>query len=72
MSNEEFYRIPKEENCDVQIGNSLFRDNVWDLSPYISQKSMSPSRKKLKFEKIKSPQIRFTVKQYMGLCYNFG
>lgn len=70
MSNEAIYRIPQTEDSDIMIGNSLFRDDVWDLSPLIPVKSQSPSRKKLKFYRIKSPQLKFIVKQY--IYYKMG
>jgi integrase len=65
MSNDALCRIPQAEDADVTIGNSRFRDDVWDLSPLILQKSLSPSHKKMKFNNINSTQLKFTVKQYM-------
>ncbi|MGI5848883.1 MAG: tyrosine-type recombinase/integrase [Christensenellales bacterium] len=65
MSNEALYRIPQKADSDIMIGNSRFRDDIWDLSPLIPQKSQSPSRKKMKFDGIKSAQLKFIVKQYM-------
>ncbi|NLT13874.1 MAG: tyrosine-type recombinase/integrase [Clostridiales bacterium] len=65
MSNEAIFRIPQTADSDMIIGNSQFRDDIWDLSPLITQKSQSPSRKKLKFHNIHSPQLKFTVKQFM-------
>ncbi len=65
MSNEALYRIPQTADSDIMIGNSRFRDDIWDLSPLIPQKSQSPSRKKLKFGGIKSVQLKFIIKQYM-------
>ena len=65
MNNEALYRIPQTADSDVMIGNSRFCDDVWDLAPLITQKSLSPSRKKLKFHNINSAQLKFTVKQYM-------
>lgn len=65
MRSEVLYHIPQTEDADVMIGNSRFRDDEWDLSPLIAQMSLSPSRKKLKFNSINSMQIKFIVKQYM-------
>lgn len=65
MNNEILYRIPQTADSEIMIGNSLFRDDIWDLSPLIPQKSQSPSRKKLKFGGVKSAQLKFIVKQYM-------
>lgn len=70
MNNEALYRIPQTADSDIMIGNSRFCDDVWDLSPLIPVKSQSPSRKKLKFHRISSPQLKFTVKQY--LYYKLG
>lgn len=70
MNNENLYRIPQTADSDIMIGNSRFRDDIWDLSPLIPQKSQSPSRKKLKFGGIKSAQLKFIVKQY--LYYKLG
>jgi len=65
MSNDALYYIPHTADSEVMVGNSRFRDDIWDLAPLISQKSMSLSRKKLKFNSIHSAQLKFTVKQYM-------
>lgn len=65
MNNEDLYLIPQTADSDIMIGNSRFQDDVWDLSPLISQASLSPSRKRLKFSGIKSFQLKFIAKQYM-------
>ena len=70
MNNEAFFRIPQTADSEVMVGNSQFRDDVWDLAPLISQASLSPSRKKLKFYNIHSGQLKFTTKQY--LYYRLG
>jgi integrase len=70
MSNETLFRIPQTEDSEVVIGNSRFRDDVWDLTPLIPQKSQPPSRKKLKFSNIHSAQLKFTIKQY--IYYKLG
>ncbi len=48
----------------IVIGNSKFTDDVWDLSPYIDKKNLCNAFKKLRFEYIKSEDIRFVAKQY--------
>jgi hypothetical protein len=53
MSNEAIFRIRKQQIRYV-IGNSQFRDDIWVLSPLITQMSQSQSRKKLKFHNIHS------------------
>lgn len=65
MNSNVLYQIPQTADSDIQIGVSQFCDDVWDLSSIIPQKSLSSSRKKVKFTAIHSPQLKFTVKQYM-------
>lgn len=49
----------------VNIGNSLFSDDIWDISPLIPQKTLPESRKKLNFTRIDAPLIRHTVKLFI-------
>lgn len=70
MDNNAFLQIPQTEESVIKIGASRFCDNVWDLSPLIPQKSLSPSRKTVKFDAIHSAQLRFTIKQY--IYYKLG
>lgn len=65
MSNEAINLITQAEDPDITVGNSRFRDDVWDLSPFIPLKSTSPSRKRLRFGGIHGERLKFTVKQYM-------
>ena len=65
MSNEVLCHIPQAADPEVMVGNSRFRDDIWDLAPLIPQKSLSPAHKRLNFHNIASQQIKFTVKQYM-------
>jgi integrase len=65
MKNDTLLEITNVPISNFRIGNSVFSDDVWDLTPYMPQKSMSPARKKLGFERIKNPEIKHTVKQYM-------
>lgn len=62
--------IPQTSDSTICVGASLFCDDVWDLSPVITQKSLSPSRKKVNFTSIHSPQLKHTVKQY--IFYKLG
>jgi integrase len=55
---------------EITVDNSLFSDDVWDLSPFIPQKTVSPSRKKLNFGRIAFPDLRHTVKLYMLHKFN--
>ncbi len=52
------------------IGNSIFTDDVWDLSPLIPQKTLPESRKKLNFARIKASMMRHTVKLF--ILYKLG
>ena len=70
MKNDILHRIPQMEDSDILIGNSRFRDDTWDLSPLIPQKSLASCNKKLSFADIESPQLRFVIKQY--LYYKLG
>lgn len=70
MSHEVFCHIPQTIDSEVTVGNSCFGDDLWDLSPLIPQQSLSPSRKKLKFNTIQSVQFKFTIKQY--IYYKLG
>jgi hypothetical protein len=65
MRNEALHHIPQSDNSDVVVGNSLFQDDFWDLSPLIPQKSLSPIQKKIRFNNINSEQLKHTVKQYV-------
>lgn len=57
--------LPCEPAEATRIGNSLFEDDIWDLSPLIPQKTLPESRKKLNFTRIKAPLIRHTVKLFI-------
>lgn len=65
MNPEQLTIVPIPSDSIARIGTSVFSDDVWDLSPYIPERHHPPCRKKLRFTHIKSPQLRFTVKQYM-------
>ncbi len=70
MNSELSYHIPQTADSEIVVGTSRFCDDFWDLSPLIPIKSQSPARKKLKFANIHSPQLKFTIKQY--LYYKLG
>lgn len=70
MNNNVVLQIPQTAESVLLIGASQFCDDVWDLSPLISQKSLSASRKKVKFTDVHSPQLKFTLKQY--IFYKLG
>jgi len=70
MNNEALHQFAQVEDFDVAIGNSRFQDDVWDLSPLIPQKSLSPARKRLRFGAIPSKQLKYSVKLY--IYYKLG
>jgi integrase len=49
---------------NVTIGNSKFTDDVWDLSPFITAKTIKNSQKKITFGFIKNEDMKLTVKLY--------
>lgn len=48
----------------ITIGNSKFKDDVWDLTPYMKDVNIKKSRKKIDFSYIESEDMKFTVKQH--------
>jgi len=48
----------------IAVGNSVFTDDVWDISPYILSKTTRNSRKHLRFGYIRNDHIKHTVKLY--------
>ena len=57
--------IDKDTNFDnVMIGNSHFNDDVWDLRPFITVKTIKESQKYIRFEYIESHDMKQTAKQY--------
>ncbi|MDU5108436.1 site-specific integrase [Clostridium sp.] len=48
----------------ITIGNSKFTDDVWDLSPFITTKTIKDSKKKINFNFIKNKDMKLTVKYY--------
>lgn len=63
--------ISQLENVyDVPIGNSFFSDDIWDISPLISKKTMAKASKKINFEGIENPELKYISKQY--IYYRIG
>lgn len=48
----------------IVVGNSVFTDDVWDISPYIPSKTTRNCRKHLRFHRISSERIKHTAKLY--------
>lgn len=59
---ENLQRVPS--SITVTVGNSLFMEDTWDLSPLVPQKAMKRSYKKVSFGYIRSPQMKDVVKLY--------
>ncbi|MBM7558110.1 tyrosine-type recombinase/integrase [Halanaerobacter jeridensis] len=49
---------------EITIGNSKFKDDVWDLTPYMEDVNIRKNKKKVDFSYIESEDMKFTVKQY--------
>lgn len=54
----------ESDYSNIIIGNSKFTDDIWDLSPFINQKSLSENKKKILFDFILNEDIKLTVKLY--------
>ncbi|AQR94962.1 site-specific integrase [Clostridium saccharoperbutylacetonicum] len=48
----------------ITIGNSKFTDDIWDLSPFITAKTLKPNQKKIRFDNIESLDLKNTIKLY--------
>lgn len=58
--------ITTESNYSkITIGDSRFTDDVWDLSPFITAKTIENSKKKINFDFIKNEEMKLTVKHYV-------
>lgn len=67
MTNSKLQLQVIDENSDfgnIKIGSSHFYDDVWDLRPFITTKSIRENQKFIKFEYITNQEIKHTVKQY--------
>lgn len=57
--------ITTESNySNITIGNCIFTDDIWDLSLFITSKTLRNSDKKIKFNFIKNEDMKLTVKHY--------
>lgn len=48
----------------IMIGTSRYTDDVWDLKPFISSKSIKEYRKYIRFKYIPDADMKETIKQY--------
>lgn len=55
---------PDTDLNSIMIGNSRYSDDVWDLIPFITAKSVQTGQKWLRFEYISDADMKETVKQY--------
>lgn len=55
---------PDTDLNSIMIGNSRYSDDVWDLRPFITAKSVQTGQKWLRFEYISDANMKETVKQY--------
>lgn len=55
---------PDTDLNSIMIGNSRYSDDVWDLRPFITVKSVQTGQKWLRFEYISDVDMKETVKQY--------
>lgn len=55
---------PDTDLNSIMIGNSRYSDDVWDLRPFITAKSVQTGQKWLRFEYISDADMKETVKQY--------
>ncbi|OOM77376.1 phage integrase family protein [Clostridium puniceum] len=54
----------KSDYSNITIGNSKFIDDVWDLSPFMQEKTLNKCRKILQFDYIKNIDMRLVAKLY--------
>ena len=55
---------PDTDLNSIMIGNSRYSDDVWDLRPFITAKSVQTGQKWLRFEYISDADMKETAKQY--------
>ena len=55
---------PDTDLNSIMIGDSRYSDDIWDLRPFITAKSVQTGQKWLRFEYISDADIKETVKQY--------
>ncbi len=48
----------------IMIGNSKYSDDIWDLRPFFTTKTLTESNKYLHFDNIRSKEFKKTIKQY--------
>lgn len=61
---------PDTDLNSIMVGNSRYSDDVWDLRPFITDKSIKTGQKYIRFEYIADIDMKEAVKQYA--YYKFG
>ncbi|AQS09911.1 phage integrase family protein [Clostridium saccharobutylicum] len=54
----------ESDYSNITIGNSKFTDDIWDLSSFITSKTIRNTYKKINFSYIKNEDMKFTIKLY--------
>ena len=49
---------------EIMIGNSKFTDDMWDLSIFITSKTIMDEYKSIIFNFVKNEDMKFTIKLY--------
>ena len=60
----------ESDYSDITIGNSKFTDDIWDLSTFITAKTLRESFKNAKFNFINNANIKLTIK--LSSYYKLG
>jgi integrase len=54
----------ESDYSNINIGDSKFTDDIWDLSPFVTAKTTKDSHKKINFSFVKNEDMKHTVKLY--------
>ena len=55
---------PDTDLNSIMIGNSRYSDDIWDLRPFITAKSLQTGKKWIRFKYIIDAEMKETAKQY--------
>ncbi len=55
---------PDKDIGSITIGSSKYSDDVWDLRPFITAKTLTDARKFIHFEYISNSDMKDTIKRY--------
>ena len=65
MNNKMLKTLTENRETNAVVGNSVFCDDVWDLSNIIISASMPSSAKKIRFGDISNTELRMLIKDYL-------